>query len=164
MLITGPESSGKTTLAVALSRELRSNLVPEYARIYLRKLGGKYSKSDLDIILNGQLRAERMAANTESEYLVCDTGPLVMYVWSTEVFNDASSMITASLDHLKTYHNIFLCRPDIPWEADSLRENPEDRHRLFERYVQLLEVLELSYSTISGPKRLEMAIDHLVTD
>ena len=43
----------------------------------------------------------------------------------------------------------FLCKPDIPWEPDPLRENPEDRERLFKLYERgLLEIG--AYNVLSG--------------
>ena len=131
LLITGPESSGKSTLVAELASQLKCNYVPEYARVYLRILGTEYREEDLDIILQGQLRTEKNASNTSTEFLVCDTGPLVVYIWSLEVYGRTSDLITKSLSHLKSYHKIFLCHPDIPWEPDDLRENPQDRDRLF---------------------------------
>lgn len=44
----------------------------------------------------------------------------------------------------------FLCKPDIPWEPDPLRENPEDRKRLFKLYERDLLGLGASYNVLSG--------------
>ena len=52
--IIGPESSGKTTLSILLSKILKGKYVDEYAREYLNNKK-KYSISDLDkIALNKQ--------------------------------------------------------------------------------------------------------------
>ena len=53
--ITGPESSGKTTLARALSKVLSAVYIPEFARQYLQEKGLKYDQQDLDEIAKGQL-------------------------------------------------------------------------------------------------------------
>ena len=37
IIITGPESSGKTTLAKNLSKSLNLNLIDEYARTFINK-------------------------------------------------------------------------------------------------------------------------------
>ena len=44
--ITGPESSGKTTLAIALAKHLKSKWVPEFAREYLEISNGKYDQEE----------------------------------------------------------------------------------------------------------------------
>ena len=43
-----------------------------------------------------------------------------------------------------------LCKPDIPWEEDPLRENEDDRDKLFVRYEQLLQNLGLKYWVLQG--------------
>jgi nicotinamide riboside kinase len=50
-----------------------------------------------------------------------------------------------------------LCAPDIPWEPDKLRENPEDRDALFLRYVETLEKMRKPYLIVEGSldKRLK---------
>ena len=43
-----------------------------------------------------------------------------------------------------------MCDYKIPWEADSLRENPDNRDELFELYVTKIEEYELCYSLVEG--------------
>ena len=38
-----------------------------------------------------------------------------------------------------------LCKPDIPWESDPLRENPNDRIKLFDIYKMELDNLGHKY-------------------
>ncbi len=52
--ITGPESSGKTTLARKLAGKLGSIWVPEYAREYLSRVGKPYDIKDLALMAQGQ--------------------------------------------------------------------------------------------------------------
>ena len=50
--------------------------------------------------------------------------------------------------------------PDIPWEPDSLRENPSDRDQLLQIYEQELIQLQIPYFLVSGDiaSRLSRAI------
>ena len=48
----------------------------------------------------------------------------------------------------------FLLKPDIPWQADPLRENPENRDWLFEEYKEKLECFGLPYCVIDGEGRV----------
>ncbi|MBK6665467.1 MAG: AAA family ATPase [Saprospiraceae bacterium] len=50
IIITGPESSGKTTLALWIALEYQWCLVPEFAREYLKQNDGKYLEHDLILI------------------------------------------------------------------------------------------------------------------
>jgi nicotinamide riboside kinase len=55
-----------------------------------------------------------------------------------------------------------LCRPDLPWEADPVRENGgENRIRLFEEYRNELIHYGFSFVEISGTddQRLNNAMD-----
>ncbi|MBK8556661.1 MAG: AAA family ATPase [Lewinellaceae bacterium] len=52
--ITGPESSGKTTLAALLATTLGAPWVPEFARYYTAYLGRPYVQADLQAIGSGQ--------------------------------------------------------------------------------------------------------------
>ena len=54
----------------------------------------------------------------------------------------------------RQYDLWLLCKPDLPWEPDPLRENPDDRERLFERYEELLDQLGKPYAVISGAGEL----------
>ena len=61
--ITGPESSGKTTLAKKLSTNFKKSiLVNEFAREYLKTVNGKYTYSDLIKIAKGQKEREFQAS------------------------------------------------------------------------------------------------------
>jgi nicotinamide riboside kinase len=58
----------------------------------------------------------------------------------------------------QNFDHYFLCAPDIPWEADPLRENPDDRQQLFEFYLATLQKNRRSFTILSGPleKRQEL--------
>jgi nicotinamide riboside kinase len=58
------------------------------------------------------------------------------------------------------YDLYLLCNTDLPWEYDPLRENPDDRERLFELYKKELEDRGFSFAIISGTgkERLENAV------
>ena len=54
VLITGPESTGKSELAMALAQHYGGITVPEYAREYVEKLDGPCSYSDVEHIARWQ--------------------------------------------------------------------------------------------------------------
>ena len=59
IVVTGPESTGKSTLCEQLAKKYNTTWVPEYAREYLLKLGRPYTYDDLLIIARGTTRAGR---------------------------------------------------------------------------------------------------------
>ena len=90
IVVTGPESSGKTTLAAALAAALDTVWVPEFARTYLAHLGRPYERNDLINIRLGQAAWEEWYAQhlstSPSHHLVCDTDWTVLHVWEAYKF------------------------------------------------------------------------------
>lgn len=159
IVVTGPESSGKTTLAQDLVQELDGLLVPEYSRIYLEQSGLRYGKDDLELIAAGQRGLEHRALRSATRPIVSDTGLEVLEVWSLERFNCVHPEITNWRDRQVGLY--LLCRPDLPWEEDPLRENPFDRDRLFEHYLDMLKAADKPFAVIEGEgnARLQSALD-----
>lgn len=159
ILITGPEATGKTTLTRALAEHFSAPWVPEYARAYLTGRSGTYGEADLRAILLGQLRLELL--NATADRLFCDTGPEVIYLWSQVKFGRVDPLIERALQQAH-YDQVLLCRPDLPWEPDPLREAPElsTRRALYERYHKLLTELgwEVREVSGSGSERLATAL------
>jgi len=155
--ITGPESSGKTTLANQLHQKLGGTLIGEYARRYLEKTGGKYDKDDLDAIALGQMR-QWIPAHVHP--FICDTEMTTMKIWSLEKFGKLSPLIEMLCDQQR-FDIYLLCRPDIPWEDDPMRESPKDRERLFDIYAKMLTAAGRPYHIIEGQDRLNLALSIL---
>lgn len=166
ILITGPEASGKSALCSALSRRFNVPWVPEAARAYLGELKRPYKQQDLSDILENQLKAEKEAYDPSGRLLLCDTGPEVLYVWSEEKYRSVSADIKDAL-YAMDYKAILLLKPDLPWEPDPLRESPDlaVRMRLFNRYVELLNLNGFSFEVIegSGERRTELASQFVLT-
>lgn len=155
--ITGPESSGKTTLARGLAAHLDAVWVPEYARQYLEKLGRPYVYEDLEWIARGQREWEEKYAQEARDVLICDTDLLVMKVWSEYKYKRCAPYILEQLAS-RPYDLFVLCAPDIPWEYDPLRENPGEREELHAIYRRELEGMDVPFLEVSGS--LEERINH----
>ncbi len=160
--ISGPESSGKTSLAIALAQELGCAYVPEIARFYLKD-HGNYSFEDVQHIAKLQLEAvQRAKGGSTPNYIVLDSDHVVLEIWFQEKFN----RLPSNWETNKAEWGIdlqVLCSPDIPWEEDPLRENPFDRDRLFQRYHERLELDDAQFMVVDGPldKRLKAVLEHL---
>ena len=139
---TGPESSGKTTLAAWLSSFLELPIVEEYARTYLADQI-EYKPEDLDFM------AKKQVEWWPNHGLVADTEMHVFQIWSQVKYAEVSPVISELL-HAQQFDHYFLCAPDIPWEADPLRENPLNREMLFDLYLEQLEKYGRNFTILTG--------------
>jgi NadR type nicotinamide-nucleotide adenylyltransferase len=157
--IIGPESTGKSTLSKSLAEYFNEPFVPEYGRKYLEENGPAYNQSDLLAISKGMVIWEAKMSFIAKNLLFCDTDLIMMKVWYEVKYGECHPWI---LNQLKSnpYDYYLLCAPDLPWQEDPLRENPNMRDELFERYHDELVDSNIDYSVISGTKgRLEKGIE-----
>jgi len=157
--ITGPESSGKSWLSQQLSLHYKTPLVEEYSREYLDEKT-TYKKDDILKIAKGQLENENKMADSNLSILFCDTDVLVNKIWEKYVFDKCNNWVEINfLDH--QYGLYLLCYPDIKWEFDPLRENPDNRLLLFEMYETELKKAGFNYKIIKGQgnERLKNAVN-----
>ncbi len=160
--ITGPESTGKTTLAKSLAQHYHTVWVPEYAREYLENLGREYVFYDLEEIAKGQIELEKQMLHNAKNILFADTELLVIKIWSIYKYGTYDSFILENILH-NPYDLYLLTYPDLPWEYDPLREAPseEERKRIFDIYETELKKYNFNYCTIKeqGQKRINNAIN-----
>ena len=87
ILILGPESTGKSTLAEDLAHHFGEPWVPEFAREYLEKIDRPYRFEDLVEIGKGQVLLEDQQAEKAKNFLFCDTDLRVIHIWSEHRFH-----------------------------------------------------------------------------
>ncbi len=156
--VIGPESSGKTTLATALARQLCAVYIPEYARFYTETLlrsGRDYIYDDVCRIVRHQideLHSLRTAPLSPNRRVVLDTELIISRVWFDYVYGAARTPAWL-LEAMKRYapDRYLLCYPDTEWVYDPVRENGSDviRLELFQRYEQEIKQLGVAYSIVT---------------
>jgi len=160
--IIGPESCGKSTLAQYLATRLNAQYVPEMARSYFaHHPHTNYSIEDVIAIAKLQYDTEN-SMSAHHPLLMCDTSPLVCRIWAEVRFGYCPAEIT-TLEMQSEYAHTLLCAPDIPWQADPLRESPHNREQLFTRYAHYLHLNAEPYHIIkgNGSARLDSALSIL---
>ena len=157
IIVTGPESSGKTTLCKALSEHFKIPYSEEFARGFLDELDRNYKKNDLLKIAKGQLNSEE---NTQ----LLDTDLITIKIWSQYKYGSCDKWILYQIEKQKSENRFYLlCKPDIPWQEDVQRETPHEREELFEIYKKELEHLGHNYFIIEGERRQEKSISKLLS-
>ena len=164
IVITGPESSGKTTLASQLSDFWKIPLVPEVARGYL-EAKDSYLQPDLLEMAKLQLRQELAVLSDSPAKIVCDTDLLVIMIWSEVKYGQCDPWIYTAFENnisrQSSSRSYYLCDPGIPWQADRLRENPDNRDELFDLYLQKLKEYGLDHRIVKDnpQQRLEQVLN-----
>ena len=158
VIVTGPESSGKTTLCKQLSEQFKIPFTEEFSRKYIDNLDREYLQEDLVIIAKEQLKNEQLTRSNK-QLSLHDTDLITLKIWSEYKYGNCNDWIISQIEHQKQEKRFyFLCSPDIPWESDPQRENPHNRDELFEIYKVELEQLGHNYFILEGQKRLENSI------
>ena len=154
--MTGPESSGKTTLCRQLSNHFNISFAKEFARSYIDSLERSYIMDDLLVIAREQLESE-------FNFQLLDTDLITIKIWSEYKYGRCDKWILDEIEKQKSEKRFYiLCSPDIPWQTDNQRENPNDRKKLFEIYKKELENLKHKYFIVDGENRLEKIIKKII--
>lgn len=157
VVLFGPESTGKTTLAKLLAKHYQTEWVPEYMREYLeekwRSTEELISKDDLIPIANGQLKSEQEALKRVESLLICDTDLLEIKVYS-EYYYDGFCPKEIIEQATNNKPDIYLLMYiDTVWEADMLRDRPNNRQEMFEIFENELIKQDFPYRVLVGGKK-----------
>ena len=127
MVLTGTENAGKTTLVQGIASALNWEVLPEAARTDSRVIGGTVDRAHLQQMLlqfNDQLTG---LMSTAPRGIVCDTGGLVLEMWSRHAFEAG---LEGTEDTMDRAHLHLLCHTLPDWEPDPLRTMPRHADRL----------------------------------
>lgn len=145
---TGPESAGKTTLCRELAARYGVPWLGEYARERLQG-AADYDRGTVAAIAREQWRRERVLIEGTGGPVVLDTDLSVLFVWWREKYGPVPRWIDEAWA-AQTPRLYLLCRPDIAWQPDPLRESRHDRQRLFAVYRELLTARGLDFVEVAG--------------
>ncbi|MES2446224.1 MAG: ATP-binding protein [Bacteroidota bacterium] len=157
--IVGPESTGKSTMSIALAKHYNVPWVPEYARYYCEALTLDCTLQDEINMFHGQVALEEsILATAETDFIICDTTFATVKIWSDEFFGETPQIV---LDGLKNrpYDFYILLAIDLPWQDDPLRDFPHKREHFMQVWHDELKALHANYVVVGGIEtRLQNAI------
>lgn len=168
--IVGAESTGKTSLALALEAALRSPTggaspgrsvarVPETLREFCDAQGRTPRIDEQWGIAEAQGRRIAEAALTHN-IVIADTTALMTAVYSDQVFGDRSLHAMAQAAHRRC-HLTLLTALDLPWQPDGLqRDGPHVREPVDAKIRAFLMEAGSPFSVVmgAGPRRLANAL------
>lgn len=150
IILTGPESTGKTTLAQQLSKFYNTKWYPEFARAYIANLNRDYTFEDVVKISKKQIETFKNIEDVDNKFVFFDTGLIISKIWFKERYKKVPVFLEDAIN-LINFDLHLLCYPDIKWVSDKVRENGgAKRIDLFYKYKEELEKKSFNYFIIKG--------------
>ena len=152
VVVTGPECTGKTTLAARLGATFHAPWQPEAARAYAEERareGRELTVADVDCIAKRAIEAEDRLLANDPALLVLDTDLLSTVAYGRHYYGASSPWLEheARARRAQLY---LLCAPDIPWTPDGIRDRPEHRAEMFALFEGVLAEFGADVSVIQG--------------
>ncbi|MEO7454715.1 MAG: ATP-binding protein [Gemmatimonadaceae bacterium] len=156
--VTGPESTGKTTLAQHLAASLGAPWVPEASRLYAERVGRDLTVDDVEPIAREHAAMADAAAATGAATIVLDTDLVSTSIYGRYYYDFTSKWIEAE-SRRRAADLYLLCDVDVPWIPDGIRDQPVEREAMLELFRAELDARNLNLVLIRGTwnERLERA-------
>jgi NadR type nicotinamide-nucleotide adenylyltransferase len=167
VVLFGPESTGKTTLAEMLAKHYDTLWVREFMRDYLQAKWNKEKKicerKDMIPIAVGQMERENRLTEKASRLLISDTDLLELKVYSEAYYSGFCDPLLLKHALNNQYDLYFLTYIDVPWTPDDLRDKPDDRIGMFHRFEAALKKHQKPYIVLKGDleERFKSAVEKI---
>ena len=172
VVLTGAESTGKTTLAARLAARFALPWGPEFVRGYADAKGGPLDAADVEPIARGQIALEddvvAAAIRVRARAVVLDTDLLSTAVYARYYYGDRPAWIDRAV--LARRADLYLlCHPDVAWVADPQRDSAEARAAIHDLFVAGLAAIAARVVDVRGgwderERRAVAAVDALLRE
>ena len=153
IVLTGSESTGKTTLAKRLAEHYATEWVPEFVRDYAATKRGPLEFGDHDPIARGQIAREddylARAQARDAKLLVHDTDLLSTAVYCAHYYACCPPWIEEEA-RARRPDLYLLLDIDIPWEPDPQRDRGDRRSEMQALFREAVERSGARFVVVSG--------------
>ncbi len=168
IVIFGPESTGKTTLAKQLATHFHTLWCPEFTRAYLTMKNQIYARQivsnyeDIEPMAIGQIALEDSFECQAKNLLFYDTNLLTNLIYSDYYFQKHPIWLPRAVVNRK-YDLYLLLDIDVAWEADPLRDRPFARSEMYALFKNALVHHQQNFVEITGlgEKRFQNAVQSI---
>ncbi len=130
VVLTGPESTGKSWLAAGLQQQFGGLRVDEYVRWFIEQNPRDTCLADIPEIARGQLKWEDQARAQQPPLLILDTHLLSNMLWSQTLFSACPDWLEGELLARHYDLHLLLSPERIDWTDDGQRCQPDLAQRL----------------------------------
>ncbi|WP_426200877.1 AAA family ATPase [Pseudomonas sp. TWP3-1] len=152
VVLTGPESTGKSWLAAALQEQFGGLRVDEYVRWFIEQNPRDTCLADIPEIARGQLHWEDQARAQQPPLLILDTHLLSNILWSQTLFGDCPAWLEPELLSRHYDLHLLLSPEQIDWTDDGQRCQPQlsERRAFFDATSSWLQLHQQPLLIIQG--------------
>ncbi|HEY7284385.1 MAG TPA: ATP-binding protein [Vicinamibacterales bacterium] len=166
VVLTGSESTGKSTLAADLARHYGAALVPEFVRAFAEQKGAPIDFSDHGAIARGQMALEDAAVAQAPRLIIQDTDLLSTVVYCRHYFGRCPPWIE-EMAAARRPDLYVLCATDIAWVADGVRDRGHMRDEMQQLFAEAVRASGAAFIEVAGDvmgrlRDATNAIDRLV--
>ena len=149
VVVTGPECTGKTTLAAALADLFGAPWTPEASRRFAEEASEPLSAGTVAPIARLTMRLEDEARAASPTLLIRDTDLVSTIVYARHYYGSVEAWIVAEA-RARRADLYLLCAPDLPWTPDGIRDRPDQRDEMYADFGRTLAELHAPVSEIRG--------------
>ncbi|MDY7564886.1 AAA family ATPase [Pseudomonas sp. RTC3] len=152
LVLTGPESSGKSWFAAQIQASFGGEWVGEYVRYFIEQQARDTCYADIQRIAEGQLAWEDAARARQPELLILDTHLLSNMLWSKTLFGDCPGWLEQQLLARHYDLHVLLAPEGVDWISDGQRCQPtlSERQAFFAASQHWLNLNQQPYCVING--------------
>jgi HTH-type transcriptional regulator, transcriptional repressor of NAD biosynthesis genes len=143
----GPESVGKSGMAIQLAQMYQTNYVLEQARNLIDS--NNFSEDDIIKIGYAQTNAVLEAVKLANKIVFCDTDVITTQIYSDYYLGKTPEVLFV-LEKEIAYDLYILLDIDMPWVADGLRDLGHKRAEMYEIFENELIKRNIDYVKVSG--------------